>query len=75
MELFEGGQEGVDRDAPLPVRVRPRTIEGFVGQGHFFGEGKLLRRMLESDRLTSLIFYGPPGTGKTTLAEIIANRT
>ncbi len=59
---------------PLAVRMRPRTLEEFFGQGHFLGEGKLLRRMLAADRLTSVIFWGPPGTGKTTLAEIIANQ-
>ena len=51
------------------------TLEEFAGQEHFLGEGKLLRRMLQADRLTSVIFYGPPGTGKTTLAEVIANHT
>ena len=56
------------RVAPLAVRMRPRTLDEFVGQQHFLGPGKLLRRMLEADRLTSVIFYGPPGTGKTTLA-------
>jgi len=55
--------------------MRPRTLDEFVGQGHFLGPGKLLRRMLEADRLTSVIFYGPPGTGKTTLAEVIAAHT
>lgn len=60
---------------PLAVRMRPRTMEEFAGQQHFLGEGMLLRRMLEADRLTSVIFYGPPGTGKTTLAELIANHT
>ena len=60
---------------PLAVRMRPRTLDAFVGQEHFLGEGKLLRRMLVADRLTSVIFYGPPGTGKTTLAEIIARHT
>ncbi|MFZ0035360.1 MAG: replication-associated recombination protein A [Sedimentisphaerales bacterium] len=60
---------------PLAVRMRPRTLEEFAGQKHFVGEGKLLRRMLEADRLSSLIFYGPPGTGKTSLARVIANHT
>src|SRR6185369_7637678 len=59
----------------LAVRMRPRSLEEFVGQQHFLGPGKLLRRMLEADRLTSVIFYGPPGTGKTTLASIIAQYT
>jgi len=61
--------------APLAVRMRPRTLDEFAGQQHFLGPGKLLRRMLEADRITSVIFYGPPGTGKTTLAEIIARST
>jgi len=60
---------------PLPVRMRPRTLDEFVGQEHFLGPGKLLRRMLQADRLTSAIFYGPPGTGKTTLAHVIAHHT
>lgn len=55
--------------------MRPRTVDEFVGQEHFFGPGKLLRRMLDADRLSSLIFYGPPGTGKTALAHVIANHT
>jgi len=55
--------------------MRPRTVEEYVGQEHFFGPGKLLRRMLLADRLTSLLFYGPPGTGKTALAHVIANHT
>src|SRR5262249_12113234 len=55
--------------------MRPRTVEEFVGQEHFFGPGKLLRRMLQADRLSSVIFYGPPGTGKTALAHVIARHT
>jgi len=74
MDLFaDSRKKNLDRVAPLAVRMRPGTLEEFVGQQHFLGPGKLLRRMLEADRLTSVIFYGPPGTGKTTLAQIIAN--
>jgi putative ATPase len=73
MDLFaQTRQKNFDRVAPLAVRMRPATLEEFVGQQHFLGEGKLLRRMLQADRLTSVIFYGPPGTGKTTLAQLIA---
>ncbi len=61
--------------SPLAVRMRPRTLEEFVGQHHLLGEGKLLRRTILADRLTSLILYGPPGSGKTTLASIISNVT
>lgn len=70
-------QERAHRAAarPLASRMRPRTVNEFVGQQHFLGEGKLLRRMLQADRLGSLIFYGPPGTGKTSLAEVIALQT
>lgn len=60
---------------PLAARMRPRTLDEFVGQAHFLGEGKLLRRMLASDRIASALFYGPPGTGKTTLATVIAEAT
>jgi putative ATPase len=75
-DLFaESRRRNLGRVAPLAVRMRPRTLDEFVGQQHFLGPGKLLRRMLEADRLTSLIFYGPPGTGKTTLASLIAQYT
>jgi len=57
---------------PLAARMRPRTLDEFVGQEHFLGEGKLLRRLLAADRLGSVILHGPPGTGKTTLAHILA---
>lgn len=61
--------------APLADRMRPRTLDEFIGQKHIVGEGRLLRRAIEADRLTSSIFFGPPGTGKTTLASIIAQST
>ena len=60
---------------PLAARMRPTTIDEVVGQEHILGEGKLLRRVIEADRLTNVIFYGPPGCGKTTLAEVIARTT
>ncbi len=73
MDLFAGQrQKFLDGVAPLAVRMRPRTLEEFSGQGHILGKGKMLRRMLEADRIFSVIFYGPPGTGKTTLARLIA---
>ena len=62
-------------DAPLADRMRPRTLEEFIGQEHLVGKGRLLRRAIEADRLTSSIFFGPPGCGKTTLASIIARAT
>ncbi len=76
MELFEQRScDAFEPDAPLADRMRPRTLQEFVGQSHVMGEGKLLRRAIEQDHLTSLILWGPPGTGKTTLAQIIAGRT
>ena len=75
-DLFEPARERRRAGMmPLAARMRPRVLEEFVGQGHILGPGKLLRRMIEADRLTSVIFYGPPGTGKTTLAHLIAART
>lgn len=62
-------------DLPLAARLRPRTLAEFAGQKHLLGEGKVLRRLIESDRIGSMIFWGPPGVGKTTLARIIANTT
>ncbi|MDD2649376.1 MAG: replication-associated recombination protein A [Eubacteriales bacterium] len=62
-------------ERPLAARLRPQTLEDFVGQKQLIGEGRVLRRLIESDRIASMIFWGPPGVGKTTLARIIANRT
>lgn len=76
MDLFDRHLETViESEAPLAARLRPRTLDEFVGQGAIVGQGRLLRRAIQADQLSSLIFYGPPGTGKTTLAQIIANTT
>ena len=76
-DLFEEQQdvEAANSAAPLATRMRPRSLEEFVGQEHILGPGKLLRRAIEADRLPSVILYGPPGTGKTTLARVIAETT
>ena len=60
---------------PLAARMRPRNLAEYLGQQHILGEGKLLRRAIEADRFSSLIFYGPPGVGKTTLAQIVCAET
>jgi putative ATPase len=74
--LFEASEEANRRGAqPLAARMRPASLEELVGQQHFLGEGKLLRRLLKADRLGSVIFYGPPGTGKTTLARLLATES
>ena len=60
---------------PLAWRLRPRNLEEFVGQQHLIGEGKILRKLIETDKVSSIIFWGNPGISKTTLARIIANKT
>ena len=73
MSLFEQVEkDNLDRVKPLAARMRPRSLNEFLGQESFLGEGKLLRRLLQADRLGSVIFYGPPGCGKTTLAQLLA---
>jgi putative ATPase len=75
-DLFDARrQELTEQEAPLAARMRPRTLDDFAGQQHIVGPGRLLRRAIQADQLSSVIFYGPPGTGKTTLARIIANTT
>ena len=64
-----------DTNQPLASRLRPRNLDEFVGQKHLIGEGKILRKLIESDKISSIIFWGNPGIGKTTLAQIIANKT
>lgn len=64
-----------ERNAPLASRLRPETLDEYAGQKHLVGEGKILRRLIETDSISSMIFWGPPGVGKTTLARIIANQT
>ena len=68
-------QNNLEKMAPLAERMRPRTLDEFIGQDAIVGSGSLLRRAIAADRLGSCIFYGPPGTGKTTLAHIIAENT
>lgn len=76
MDLFEQNRaQALKKEAPLAARMRPDTLEEFIGQPHIVGKGTLLYRAIKADKLTSLLLYGPPGTGKTTLARIIANAT
>ncbi len=76
VELFKQSAQGViAAESPLAARMRPRSLEEFVGQDHLVGHGHLLRRAIEGDELSSLILYGPPGTGKTSLAHVIAQAT
>ena len=75
MDLFEYANQQNDGLKPLAERMRPQTLNEFIGQEHIVGEGSLLRRAIAADRLGSCIFYGPPGTGKTTLANIVAKNT
>lgn len=71
LSLFDDRQQS----APLASRLRPESLSEYVGQGHLIGEGKILRRLIETDQVSSMIFWGPPGVGKTTLARIIARQT
>ena len=74
MSLFEKVEkQNLKSVQPLAARMRPRSLSEFSGQQHFLGEGTLLRRLIQADRLGSVLFYGPPGTGKTTLAHVVAN--
>jgi len=76
MDLFEyQRKKNMKKESPLASRIRPKTLEQFIGQEHIVGKNTLLYRAIKADKLTSIILYGPPGTGKTTLAKIIANST
>ena len=73
--MEQGNLFSKDVKEPLAARLRPENLNEFVGQEHLLGEGKVLRRLIESDQVSSMVFWGPPGVGKTTLAQIIAHRT
>ncbi len=76
VDLFDAGRLARDQqEQPLAARLRPRSLDEFAGQEHILGPGRLLRRAIQADQLSSVIFYGPPGTGKTTLASVIAHTT
>ena len=75
MDLFEKEKKALKETEPLAVRMRPRSLDDFIGQEHILGPGQLLRRLIESDAISSIILYGPPGCGKTTLALIISEKT
>ena len=76
MDIFEyAHQNRIKQEAPLASRMRPATLDEFMGQKHILSEGSHLYRSIKADRLSSVIFYGPSGTGKTTLARVIANQT
>ena len=75
-DLFESSfRQELEKSAPLADRMRPRDFADFVGQEDVVGEGTPLRRQIESDLISSLVFWGPPGSGKTTLAKIISEKT
>ena len=76
MDLFDYMKSRMEeKEAPLAMRMRPRTLDEVIGQEHMIGKGRLLYRAISADKLSSVLFYGPPGTGKTTIAKVIANTT
>ncbi len=73
--MFDAMPDSTVETIPLASRLRPQTLEEFIGQEHLLGQGKMLRQLIEKDQISSMIFWGPPGVGKTTLAGIIAKKT